>query len=99
VPRKHREVLAGLTAKGFSEEKQRKQHIHFIYEDLQGRTTIARTMISHDAGGSDIDDRLLGKMARQVGLNRKEFEDLVDCPMSREQFDAKVAGFEENQAE
>lgn len=96
MPRKHREVLTGLKVKGFSEEKQRK-HIHYAYVDLKGRTTVARTMISHDAGGNDIDDRLLGKMAKQAGLNRKDFENLVDCPMSREQFDARVAELDKKQ--
>lgn len=90
MPRKHREVVGGLRAKGFAEERQRK-HVHFVYEDLHGRTTTARTMVSHDASGVDIDDRLLGQMAKQVGLKKKDFEDLIDCPMSREQFDARIA--------
>ena len=96
MPRKHREVRSGLRAKGFAEEPQRK-HIHFVYEDLEGRTTIARTMISHDAAGNDIGDNLLGKMAKQVGLKRGDFENLIDCPMSREEFDAIVAAMEGGQ--
>jgi predicted RNA binding protein YcfA (HicA-like mRNA interferase family) len=96
MPRKHREVRAGLTAKGFVEEPQRK-HVHFVYEDLQGRTTIARTMISHDAAGNDIGDNLLSKMARQIGLKKRQFEDLIDCPMTRDEFNEIVAKYEEDQ--
>ncbi len=96
MPRKHREVCSGLLAKGFAEERQRK-HIHFVYEDLQGRTTIARTMVSHDAGSNDIGDSLLGKMAKQVGLKKRQFEDLIDCPMTRAQFDEIVSKHEQDQ--
>lgn len=94
MPRKHREVRASLQAKGFLAEEKRK-HIHFIYVDLAGRTTAARTMISHGAGSDDIGDSLLGKMATQVGLKRAEFLDLIDCPMSREALDAKVSNPED----
>ena len=93
MPRKHREIVSGLKAKGFAEERQRK-HIHFVYEDLEGRTTTARTMISHDTSGSDIEDGLLAKMAKQVGLKRKDFDNLIDCPMTREQFDAAIQELE-----
>jgi hypothetical protein len=51
MPRKHREIRAGLEKKGFSVEENRK-HIHFVYVDLEGRTTTARTMISHESGAS-----------------------------------------------
>ena len=94
MPRKHRDVRAGLTTKGFSVEEGRK-HIHFVYEDLEGRTTTARTMLSHGAGGEDISDNLLGRMAREVGLKRADFLNLVDCPMSREEFDAKIIAEEQ----
>jgi hypothetical protein len=86
MPRKHREIKAGLAAKGFLIDQQRR-HVVFVYKDLQGRTTTARTLLSHGAGGNDIGDNLLGQMARQVGLDRKDFLRLIDCPMSREDFD------------
>jgi len=96
MPRKHREIRAGLEKKGFSVEENRK-HIHFVYVDLEGRTTTARTMISHESGGVDIDDRLLGKMAQQVGLDRRRFLELIDCPMSQQKFDEIVAASENSQ--
>lgn len=90
MPRKHRDVRSGLEAKGFTVDDQRR-HIALIYEDLQGRITTARTMLSHGAGGNDISDNLLGRMARQVGLDRSDFLRLIDCPMSREDFDAVIS--------
>lgn len=89
MPRKHRDIQGGLEAKGFTADKQRR-HIILVYEDLQGRTTTARTLLSHGAGGNDVADNLLGQMARQIGLNRTDFLRLIDCPMSRENFDAFI---------
>jgi hypothetical protein len=72
MPRKHRGIRSGLSAKGFEVEENRK-HIHFVYVDIEGRTTTARSMLSHAAGGEDESDNLLGQMAKQVGLKRAEF--------------------------
>lgn len=90
MPRKHRDIRQGLEKKGFVPDEKRR-HIVLIYEDMQGRTTTARTLLSHGAGSNDVSDGLLGQMARQVGLSRSDFLSLIDCPMSRESFDAKVA--------
>jgi hypothetical protein len=46
--------------------------------------------ISHGIRGDDIGDRLLGQMAKQVRLSKKEFIELVDCPMSKEGYAQKV---------
>jgi hypothetical protein len=48
-------------------------------------------MMSREAGGVDIGDNLIGKMARQIGLSRSDFLRLVDCPMIREEFDREIA--------
>lgn len=90
MPRKHRDVRSGLQAKGFTADEQRR-HIVFVYQDLRGRTTTARTLLSHGAGGNDVSDSLLGRMARQVHLDRTRFLQLIDCPLSRDDFDAIIA--------
>lgn len=90
MPRKHRDVVSGLKAKGFDEDRT-GDHIRFFYYDKQGRLTTKRTKVSHDAGGNDINDNLLKRMAGQVGLRLKEFLDLVDCPLSRDEYDKKIA--------
>lgn len=89
MARKHRENRASLAAKGFTIDEQRR-HIVLVYEDLEGRTTTARTLLSHGAGGSEIGDNLHGRMARQVKLTHADFLRLIDCPMSREEYDAIV---------
>lgn len=87
MPRKHRDIRSGLKAKGFTEDKQRR-HIILVYEDLKGRTTTAWTLLSHST--DEISDGLVGRMARQIGLNRKDFLRLIDCPMSRREFDSVI---------
>jgi len=61
-----------------------------LYEELDGRRTDIRTRVSHQSGGGDIGDNLLSAMARQVRLSRRDFEQLVDCPLSREAYEAKL---------
>jgi len=90
MPRKHRDIRSALVSKGFKVEDDRK-HIHFVYVDKNGRTTTARTMLSHGSSGDDIGDNLLSRMAHQVLLGRQDFLDLVDCPLSRDQYDDKVS--------
>ena len=37
-------------------------------------------------GGREVRDPLIALMASQVRLTKKQFKDLVDCPMSAEQY-------------
>jgi len=60
VPRKHREIRSSLESKGFEVEDGRK-HIFLVYVDKEGKTTTARTMLSHGSGGDDISDNLFRK--------------------------------------
>jgi hypothetical protein len=87
--RKHREIHSSLTSKGFS-EKAEGDHIFLVYLDADGKKTGIHTKLSHAAKGDDIGNSLLGRMAGQVRLSKKEFIELVDCPMSKEGYAAKV---------
>ncbi len=89
MPRKVRHVVSGLKAKGFSEDRE-GHHIFLIYETLSGHKTEIRTRISHQSGGGDISDNLLARMARQMKLSRRDFDHLVDCPLSREEYEIKL---------
>jgi hypothetical protein len=89
MPRKARQVISALKTKGFLADEDR-HHIFLIYETIDGRKTSIRTRVSQQSGGSDIGDRLLGAMARQTKLNRRDFEQLVDCYLSREQYETKL---------
>jgi hypothetical protein len=56
-------------------------------KDLDGVTQLI-TRISH--GADEIGDTLAKRMANQCCLRPREFWQLVDCPLSEEQWDALV---------
>ena len=80
------EVESALLGKGFLQDNS--HHKYFIYHSLSGKKTMARTKTSH--GSDDLDDYLLGEMARQCFLTKKQFLDLVNCPMQRPQYEAAL---------
>ena len=89
MPRKVRHVIAALKNKGFMEDRE-GHHVFLIYERLDGRRTEVRTRVSHQSSGGDISDNLLGAMSRQVRLSRRDFEQLLDCPLTREAYEEKL---------
>jgi predicted RNA binding protein YcfA (HicA-like mRNA interferase family) len=86
MPRKQADVERALTRKGF--EQSESHHRFFIYHSKAGRKTLVKTKTSH--GQREISDDLLSKMAQQVKLPRGEFLDLVDCPLSRDEYEKKL---------
>ena len=85
---KRRKIQSALEKKGFVEKGGR--HKHFIYHTSDGIKTSVRTMISHGRGSADIDDGLLRIMASQCRLEKPEFEKLIECPLSREDYEKKL---------
>jgi len=88
LPRNRKTVEATLQAKGFA--KVEGDHHYFVYLTRDGRKTRARTKTSHSPKVKVIPDNLLGQMARQCLLTKPDFLKLVDCPMSREDFELKL---------
>lgn len=86
MPRDKSDVEGGLVRKGFQPIKPGADHNYFIYLSLAGKKARASTKTSHGKS-FDIDDHLLGQMARQCGLTKKQFLDLLDCPLSREEYE------------
>jgi hypothetical protein len=89
MPRKVRQVLSSMKAKGFFEDRE-GHHIFLIYETKGGFRTEIRTRVSHQSGGGDISDSLLAAMARQVRLSRRDLEQLIDCPLSRDAYESRL---------
>ncbi|MCY4212178.1 MAG: hypothetical protein OXF68_00940 [Gammaproteobacteria bacterium] len=85
---KKRDIAKGLKGKGFDEDKGR-DHIYYTYRTLGGAKTTASTKISHGSS-RDIDISLLGLMARQCKLPISSFRRLVDCTLSREDYEQEV---------
>lgn len=85
MPRKVRDVKAALQQKGMVVSENR-HHVMF-HKEIDGVTTLI-TRISHSA--TEIGDGLGNLMAKQCALRLREFWNLVDCPLSQEQWDALV---------
>ena len=89
MPRKVRQIISGMTAKGFIEARE-GHHVFLLYENSAGLLTDIRTRVSHQSGGNDVNDKLIGMMARQVRLSKRDFEQLIDCPLSQEAYEEKI---------
>lgn len=86
MPRKQADVERALRSKGFIQSES--HHHFFIYHSSAGRKTPVKTKTSH--GQREISDDLLGKMALQVKLSKGDFLALVDCPLSRDEYETKL---------
>ncbi|MDF2889803.1 MAG: hypothetical protein K0R80_170 [Clostridia bacterium] len=79
---KTKDIRASLNKKGFIEEEDRDHRYFFL--TINNKKTSIRTKLSH--GDSEIDSFLIGKMAKQTGLTNKEFEDLIKCPLTKDEY-------------
>jgi len=50
------------------------------------------TKTSHGSGYRTLDDGLLGQMARQCRLTKARFIELVDCPLSQDDYEKELQG-------
>ena len=81
MPRDPKEVAANLKRKGFTPG----EGDHTFYRlFVDGKNTGIRTKISH--GEKEIHDGLLAQMAKQTKLVKKEFLELIDCPLTLDQY-------------
>ena len=86
MPRKQADVEKSLLNKGF--QAGGGDHNYFFYYSKAGKKTIVRTKTSH--GSREIDDNLLALMARNCKLSNKDFGLLIECPLSRDNYEAKL---------
>ncbi|MBA3053643.1 MAG: hypothetical protein FP826_01605 [Sphingomonadales bacterium] len=83
-------VEAALLKKGF--RKDDSHHHFYIYWNLDGKKTAKKTKTSHGSSYKTLGDPLLKAMARQVGLTKPKFLELVDCSMDQKAYE-KELGF------
>jgi hypothetical protein len=79
------EIEAALEAKGMERDES---HHHMFRKTMAGVTTLV-TRVSHSGG--DVDDGLAKMMGNQLCLQLKEFWNLIDCPLSEEDWEKIVA--------
>jgi hypothetical protein len=81
-----REVASSLERKGF--RRRDSHHAFFVYHTTDNVKTSIRTKISQ--GERELRDKLIGAMARQCRLSKDDFKKLVECPLTREQYEAML---------
>lgn len=86
MPRKQGEVEKSLSNKGF--RRKEGDHNYFHYYSIAGKKTAVFTKTSH--GAREIDDHLLGRMAKQCKLSRADFDLLIECPLDRNTYEKKL---------
>ena len=78
---KAKDVHSALLRKGF--EVENSHHVFFLLK-IKGKRSSVKTKMSH--GASELDDRLIGFMAEQLHLTKAQFNNLVSCPLSKEEY-------------
>lgn len=81
MTRERSDIDKALTRKGFV--KDETHHHQYIYHNLAGQRTGKRTRMSHGSSHKTIGDNLLGQMAKQLGIPKKSFLELVDCTLDQ----------------
>ncbi len=85
MPMAIRTLRSGLEAKGFV--RKNKSHKVMSYVTEGGVRTSVITHYSHGASGNDVHDGVISAMARQCQLSTQQFKDLIDCDLSREEYE------------
>ena len=86
MPRKKRDVSKRHQQKGFTlDETRTRDHKCFYLYNSDGTRTIVWTKISHGSN-KDIHDGLLGEMMKQIHLNKKQFNEYMDCTLRKEKY-------------
>lgn len=78
---KARDIEAALLKKGF---RVKESHHKLFYLIKDGKITGVHTFLSH--GLKEYPTDLLAKMRAQLHLSGKEFDDLIHCPLSGEDY-------------
>lgn len=78
--RKTAEVISALEKKGFRLVREPNHKVYELY--VNGKKSGINTWVSH--GRHIISKAILNKMAKQIKIDNKEFDNLIACPFSYE---------------
>ena len=78
--RKNDKIMNSLLKKGFEVSNTHHKYLCFYYE---GKKTSISTHISHHK--AEIGNKLRSLMAKQLKLSVEEFDNLIDCSMSKKE--------------
>ena len=77
-----KKISTSLKKKGFSEVEDRADKKYYL--TLDGKKVGIHTFVSH--GTKEYGEALIGEIKKQLRLTKKEFMDLIDCPMTKEKY-------------
>ena len=80
-----KKTFSKLKKKGFIEAPGDHKFLQYYHNGI----LVLSTKISHGAT-HDIRDSLISKMANQCMLDKKDFLDLINCPLSSEEYIEKT---------
>lgn len=83
MQRKRADIEAALRKKGFQLEVKEHRYYHFFNGE---RYTGIHTYVSTGSGYKDYGDSLLGRMAKQLLLDKNGLCRLVDCGMDEQEY-------------
>lgn len=89
MPRDRADIVSSLTSKGFELRQGNRDH-DFLFLVHSGQTQAVFTKVSRGTSYRTIGDKLLGKMSRQLKITRTDFNALVDCPMTQQEYVLKL---------
>ncbi len=85
MPLARRKIEAALKKKEFEED--RSGYHRYFHQEFKGKRTGAYAIISHGSSYKEYSDSLVTAMKKPLYLDTKqEVVDLVNCPMTREDF-------------
>ena len=79
-----KKTLKSLKKKGFSTYEGDHKFLEYFYKGK----LVLHTKISHSA--KDLDDFLIAQMSKQCKLSKPDFINLVNCPLTSEEYLAKL---------
>lgn len=85
---KARDLVDALVRKGMQVDTDAKHHVMLKRRYKGGPTLISRISRGSRSG---YDDYLLAQVAKQLALQLAELRQLIECPLSREDWDRIVA--------
>ena len=84
MPRPTAKVSKVLLNKGFTLDEKR-DHNCFYLLNTDGTKSVVWTKISHGSK-KDIHDGLLGQMMREMRLKKPQFNEYMDCTLTKEMY-------------
>ena len=84
-----RKAKNALVKKGF-QLRETKTHTMFTFY-LGEKITVAQTRMSRGSNNKDIGDYLIGEMSRDCHLSKNKFIDLINCSVSKDDYEKHIA--------